>query len=206
MLTLGLMVRYVATPQEWNARSSNLFARKSLATGSYLFHYTIIFVFFGHVIGLLIPEPVLAAFGFTPHVHAAVASFCGKIFAPCLFAGAAILLWRRCADKNVWASTRCMDVVVLICLLLQALTGGCQDFMGDPAVITPIGVWVRNVLCCIPMPDIMLDMPLRVKAHIVVGFAIFAMIPFSRLVHFFSIPLTWFAKPLISYRRRYENL
>ena len=51
IMTLGLGIRYVGTPGEWNARSSNLFAKKSLLTGSFIFHYTIILVFFGHVVG-----------------------------------------------------------------------------------------------------------------------------------------------------------
>ncbi len=206
IFTLGLAIRYVATPQEWNARSSNLFAKKSLMTGSYLFHYSIILVFFGHVIGLLIPAPVLADVDFTSSVHTVVATVCGMIFAPCVFVGLAILLWRRCVTPDVWASTVPMDLVVLILIMWQACTGGWQDYVAHYNAFATVAPWVRGVLCWQPDPSLMENVPAFLKTHVVVGFLIFACVPFSRLVHFFSIPLTWFARPLISYRRRYENL
>lgn len=206
ILTVGLIFRYVATPGEWNARSSNLFAKKSLVTGSYLFHYAIIMAFFGHVFGLLTPAAVMNAIGFSTSVHTAVAGFFGKIIAPCVLAGLAILLWRRVTTPQVWASTVPMDIVVVLLIMWQALTGGWQDYMSDFGVFTTVAPWIRGVLCGHPDPELMSYVPLYLKTHVVVGLAIMALIPFSRLVHFFSIPLTWFARPLISYRRRYENL
>lgn len=206
LFTLGIIIRYIGTPGEWNARSSNLFAKKSLATGSYIFHYSIILAFFGHVIGLLIPESALAAIGFSHHIHTIVASFFGKILALGVFIGAGILLWRRLAVKEVWDTTYCMDIVVLVFILFQAITGGCQDFIGNFDVFDTVAPWVRGVLCGDPRPDLMATVPCYLKMHAVSGFTIVAMIPFSRLVHFLSVPLTWFAKPVISYRKRYENL
>lgn len=206
IMTLGLGIRYVGTPGEWNARSSNLFAKKSLMTGSFLFHYTIILVFFGHVIGLLIPPGILRAVGFGESVHSVVAGVAGGIFAPCVFVGLAILLWRRLDNPNVRASTVPMDIVVLIFIMWQACAGGWQDYFGSRPAFVPVGEWVRGILICQPDPEIMRGVSCAMKIHVVCGLAIFAMIPFSRLVHFFSIPVTWFARPLISYRRRYENL
>lgn len=206
IMTLGLGLRYVATPGEWNARSSNLFARKSLVTGSFLFHYSIIFIFFGHVFGLLTPPAVLNAFGFSTKVHMLVAGAAGDILTPIVIAGLCILLWRRFTVPQVWASTVAMDIVVLLFILLQACTGGWQDFVARYDVFDTVAPWIRGVLCCAPRPELMENVPLFIKLHVICGFAIFAMIPFSRLVHFFSIPLTWFARPLISYRKRYENL
>lgn len=206
IFTLGLLFRYIATPGEWNARSSNLFAKKSLVTGSYLFHYSIILIFFGHLFGLCTPAYVLNAFGFSTSVHMAVAGVAGKILTPIVIAGLLILLWRRFTTPDVWASTVPMDIVVLLFILLQACTGGWQDFFARYDVFDTVAPWIRGVLVWQPDAELMTDVPFFIKAHVVCGFAIFAMIPFSRLVHFFSIPLTWFAKPAVSYRRRYENL
>ena len=206
IMTLGLAIRYVGTPGEWNARSSNLFAKKSLLTGSFLFHYTVILVFFGHVVGLLFPVRLLDAVGFSVSTHMLVAGVAGMIFAPCVLIGLGILLWRRMSNPNVWASTVPMDIVVIVFIMWQACTGGWQDYFGTMPAFIPVGEWVRGILICQPNPEIMEHVPVAIKIHVVCGFAIFAMIPFSRLVHFFSIPVTWFARPLISYRRRYENL
>lgn len=206
VFTLGLMARFVATPREWNARSSNLFARKSLLAGSYLFHYAIILTFFGHVIGLLIPQMDLSSMGFSLSVHAAVAGFAGKLLAPCVFFGLGILLWRRCFNSQVWASSVPMDIVVLLLIMWQSCTGGYQDYCGHFDAFNSVAPWIRGVLCWQPRPELMADVPMYLKVHAVVGLLIFACIPFSRLVHFFSIPLTWFARPVTSYRRRYEGL
>lgn len=206
LFTLGLGIRYIGTPGEWNARSSNLFAKKSLAVGSYIFHYSIILAFFGHIIGLLIPTAVLAALGLSPHFHQLLASFFGKILALGVFTGAGILLIRRCAVKEVWDTTYVMDIVVLVFIICQAITGGTQDFVGGFDVFNSVAPWVRGVLCLDPHPELMRGAPVYLKMHAVCGFTILAMIPFSRLVHFISAPLFWIFKPVISYRRRYENL
>lgn len=206
MLPLGLLFRYIATPGEWNARSSNLFAKKSLVVGSYLFHYAIILAFFGHVIGLLIPTWALTAVGFSPKVHAAVATFFGCIFAPCVFFGGLILLWRRFAIPAVWASTVPMDIVVLLLIMLQAITGGWQDYDSTFDVFDTVAPWIRSILCGQPDPSLMTGVPIYLQLHAISGLTIMALIPFSRLVHFFSIPLTWFFYPVLSYRKRYENL
>lgn len=206
IMTLGLLFRYMATPGEWNARSSNLFAKKSLALGSYLFHYAIILAFFGHLFGLCTPVYVFNALGFTTSIHTVVASFFGKILAIGVFLGALILLVRRFASRDVLASTVTMDIVVLLFIMFQACTGGAQDFIGGFNVFDTVGPWIRGVLACQPNPQLMANVPVYIKIHVVCGFAIFAMIPFSRLVHFFSFPWTWCIRPLISYRKRYENL
>lgn len=206
IFTIGLIFRYVATPGEWNARSSNLFAKRSLLTGSYLFHYAIVLVFGGHVIGLLIPPYILAAFGFGVSTHTVVAGIAGRIFAPCVFAGLLILLLRRISSAEIWASTVPMDIVVIVFIILQSLSGGWQDFFGHGDVFATVGAWVRGVLLWNPHPHLMENVPVAIKLHVVCGFAIFAMVPFSRLVHFISIPLTWFVRPPIAYRKRYENL
>lgn len=206
IFTLGLFARYWATPQEWNARSSNLFAKKSLMTGSYIFHYAIILVFFGHVIGLLIPQRVLSDADFTVSVHTAVADVAGVILAPAVFIGLAILLWRRCFDSQVRASAVWMDYVVIVLIMWQACTGGFQDYVGHYNAFYSVAPWVRGVLCWHPDPSLMAPVPMYLKVHVVVGFFIFACVPFSRLVHFLSFPITWFAKPVTGYRRRYENL
>lgn len=205
LFTAGLIFRYVATPGEWNARSSNLFAKKSLVAGSFLFHYAIIFTFFGHVAGLLLPVALLRMVDFTGQVHFEVATWFGRLLAPCVFAGAGILLLRRLCSRNVWASTVPMDIVVLLFILLQACTGGYQDYTAHEDVLPIIGAWARGVITCQPEPSLMAGVPWFMQLHVVSGLAIFAMVPFSRLVHFMSLPLTWFARPLILYRRRYDH-
>lgn len=206
IFTLGLLCRYIATPGEWNARSSNLFAQRSLMFGSYLFHYAIIFTFFGHIIGLLIPQEAMTAIGFNLHTHTVVARLFGDILAPCVFAGLAILLARHFLSREVLATTYPMDIVVILLIMWQACTGGYQDYAGNYDAFATVAPWIRGILVWEPQPELMTNVPVYLKVHVCVGFLIFACVPFSRLMHFISFPFTWFLQPVISFRRRYENL
>ncbi|MYT21114.1 respiratory nitrate reductase subunit gamma, partial [Streptomyces sp. SID7760] len=49
---------------------------------------------------------------------------------------------------------------------------------------------------------LMAGAPLAFKLHVLFGFALFALIPYSRLVHMFSAPLKYLFRPYVVYRRR----
>ena len=51
----GHIYRYQHDQFGWTSKSSELLEKKQLRIGSNLFHFGIIFVFFGHVMGLIIP-------------------------------------------------------------------------------------------------------------------------------------------------------
>lgn len=206
LFTAGLIFRYLATPLEWNSRSSNLFAKKSLAFGSYIFHYAIIFAFFGHIIGLLIPSYILAEYGLTLSLHQMLAGYAGKLFAPAVIIGLAILLLRRLFVREVLAATVLMDIAVILFIMFQGLSGGYQDYDSNFNVFNSVAPWIRGVLTLRPDPGLMACVPPYLKFHAICGLAIIAMIPFSRLVHFISTPVAWVLRPVIEYRRRYENL
>ena len=48
----------------------------------------------------------------------------------------------------------------------------------------------------------MADAPLGFQLHALVAFALFALWPFTRLVHVFSAPLGYLTRPYIVYRSR----
>jgi nitrate reductase gamma subunit len=48
----------------------------------------------------------------------------------------------------------------------------------------------------------MTEAPLSYQIHAVVGMALFALWPFTRLVHAFSAPVTYLFRPYIVYRSR----
>jgi nitrate reductase gamma subunit len=44
------------------------------------------------------------------------------------------------------------------------------------------------------------------QLHAIIAWAFWALLPFSRLVHMFSIPLQYLGRPYILYRRRYATI
>ena len=63
ILVVGTWWRYRYDKFGWTTRSSQLYETRLLRIGSPLFHFGILVVIFGHVIGLLIPKAWTAAIG-----------------------------------------------------------------------------------------------------------------------------------------------
>ena len=63
ILVVGTWWRYRYDKFGWTTRSSQLYESRLLRIGSPLFHFGILVVIFGHIIGLLIPESWTSALG-----------------------------------------------------------------------------------------------------------------------------------------------
>ena len=63
IFVLGHLYRYGFSQYTWTARSSEFLEKRQLRWASQLFHYGIIFVFLGHVLGLLVPAAWTGALG-----------------------------------------------------------------------------------------------------------------------------------------------
>jgi nitrate reductase gamma subunit len=64
-----------------------------------------------------------------------------------------------------------------------------------------ISIWFRNLFVFSPNADLMVQVPIAFKMHILLGFAIFALWPFTRLVHVWSVPFTYASRSYIVYRK-----
>lgn len=69
VFVLGHIWRFRRDRFGWTTRSSQMYESKLLKIGSPLFHYGIIFVFLGHVVGLGIPKSWTSAVGVTDHMY-----------------------------------------------------------------------------------------------------------------------------------------
>lgn len=206
IMACGLVLRYIYAPEQWNARSSQLLEQRFLRVGAPLFHVGILLSFGGHIIGLVLPDAVLRFFGISMHAHALAASLAGKIIAPVVIVGLAILLYRRLSDKRVAATSSIADVLILLLIGINACTGFYQAYFAHYPVFSTVGPWLRTVLSLAPAPGLMVNVPSFLQLHIMSGFTIFALLPFTRLVHIFSVPVTWLRFPKTIYRKRYGDI
>lgn len=206
VLVCGLLLRYVYAGDTWNARSSEIFERQTLRLGSMIFHVGILLSFGGHIIGLVLPVAALQAIGLNMQLHAELATMMGKLLAPLVIIGLGILLFRRLSNAHVWATTTTTDIVIVLLILLNASTGFYQSYVAHFPVFSTVGPWLRSMLTVYPAPVYMMTVPLFMKIHVVSGLTIFALLPFSRLVHIFSAPISYLTFPMTLYRKRYNNL
>jgi nitrate reductase gamma subunit len=91
----GTIWRYRYDKFGWTTRSSQLYESRLLRIGSPLFHFGILVVLVGHVVGLLIPESWTNALGVSEQAYHAQALTLGGIAGFCTLVGIGILIVRR---------------------------------------------------------------------------------------------------------------
>lgn len=212
IFVLGHIYRYNTDQFGWSAKSSEFLEMRRLKWGSILFHWGIIFVFFGHVAGILVPKVFYNIIGVTDHMyHFGAVWFGGAAGLACVIGGA--ILWlRRTSVKRIAKNSHFADYVSLFFLGLVVLVGftntvGYSASGGTFDYRDAIGPWFRGILTFRPNPAYMVLAPLGFQLHVLLAFLLFAIWPFTRLVHIWSLPLTYLKRKYVVYRKMtpYKN-
>jgi nitrate reductase gamma subunit len=66
-----------------------------------------------------------------------------------------------------------------------------------------VAEWWRSLFTLNPDVDAITDAEPVYQVHAIVAWAFWALFPFSRLVHAWSIPVQYLGRPYILYRRRH---
>lgn len=206
IFVIGHIARYKYDQFSWTAKSSEMIEKRRLKWGSLLFHLGVIPVFFGHVVGLLIPSNWLEAVGVDNHIYHIGAVYIGSIFGIMTLIGMLLLTLRRLTIKNVRCLSSFSDIFVNIVLLIILLMG-CYSTLVTNAVQPDfdyrqtIAIWFRHLFMFSPNANLTVNVPWSFKLHILLGFTVFACWPFTRLVHVWSVPLSYMNRRYIVYRK-----
>lgn len=208
MLTIfvvGHIYRYNTDQFGWSAKSSEFLESKRLRWGSNLFHYGIIFVFFGHVAGVLIPRGLFDMLGITDDMYHFGAVWFGGAAGVAMLLGLILLTFRRFSVKRILKNSTKSDLLVLIMLLIVTITGFTNTVFytasgGHFDYRSTIGPWFRGVLTFQPNPLLVVFSPFGFKLHIFTAFLLFGIFPFTRLVHMWSLPLSYLRRRYVVYR------
>ena len=209
MLTvvLGTIWRYRYDKFGWTTRSSQLYEAGVLRWGSPMFHFGILLVLLGHIGGLLVPKSWTEAVGISEHAYHLAAVFLGTVAGVFTLVGLAVLIARRRLVGPVFTATtrndKAMYVVLAGTIVLGLLATVRANLLGDGydyrETVSP---WFRSLFYLQPKADLMIDVPIGFKVHLLAAFALFAFWPFTRLVHAFSAPLGYLTRPYVVYRSR----
>lgn len=211
LLVVGLFWRYRTDQFGWTSRSSNWNESAILRWSSPMFHFGILAVGLGHLVGLAVPKALTEALGVTEEMYHLGATVGGGLAGLVCVIGLLGLIYRRLVVKSVRLATTRMDVVtyVLMCApialgtiatLLHQVIGGMTGHGYDYR--ETISVWFRSILMLSPRPELMTDVPLAFRLHIVAGMLLFCVWPFTRLVHVVSAPVGYLTRPSVVYRSR----
>jgi nitrate reductase gamma subunit len=196
---VGSLFRFERDQYSWRASSSQLLRRRQLVWGSNLFHFGIIFLFFGHLIGLLTPHALYTLL-ITVEQKQLLAVSAGGIAGAACFVGLSLLLHRRLFDPRIRITSTTMDMAILIVLWIQLVLGlltlPTSLAHSDGSVMLKLSEWAQGVITLQPGgAELLKDIPWHYLVHLVLGMTIFLLFPFSRLVHIWSAPVGYLGRP-----------
>ena len=207
VMIVGTIYRYKSDQRGWGSKSSEFLEKRLLRWGSLFFHWGILFVIGGHVIGLLVPVQVFEAFGIQRETYHLTADIFGGLAGMATLIGVFILLIRRVSSPSVRRTSNSADFVALVLLLVVIALGDMQTVYANN-VFGPFGYrhtvapWLRGVLSFHTNANLMETVPMLLQVHIILSFALFAVSPFTRLVHVWSAPLRYPTRAPLQYRSR----
>lgn len=187
---LGSLIRFDRDQYTWKSDSSQLLRASQLRWGSNLFHVGILFLFFGHTVGMLTPH-----FVYEPFISAGakqlLAMVSGGLFGLLGFVGVTLLLHRRLTDPRIRKHSKTSDIVLLVLLWLQFALGlstiplSAQHL--DGSMMLKLAEWAQRIVTFRPgAPELLAEAGWVFKAHMFLGMSIFLIFPFTRLVHVWS--------------------
>lgn len=188
---LGSLIRFDREQYTWKSDSSQMLHAGSLRTGNILFHIGIIGLFFGHAAGLLTPLWVWEALGIAHGTKQLIAMAAGGIMGSLCLIGILILLVRRFSNERILAVTTIKDKVVMLWILATLLLGLSSIFVSaghmDGHMMVLLVTWAQHIVTFRgDAASFIVDAPLIFKLHLFMGMSLFAIFPFTRLVHVWS--------------------
>ena len=187
---MGSLARFDRDQYTWKSDSSQMLRASQLRWGSNLFHIGILFLLFGHTVGLLTPHWVYEHFISAPtkQVFAIVS---GGLAGLACFIGLTMLLHRRLFDPRIRLTSHRTDLAILIILWVQLVLGlvtlpFSYAHRADAGAMLVLSSYLQGVITFRPDATALAVIDWPFKVHMVLGMTIFLLLPFSRLVHVWS--------------------
>ena len=179
-----------------SSQSSQILESRWLLWGTVPFHLGVGILLLGHLVPLLVPDvwrvivsdrsALIAA----ESIGAAAAILC--------LAGLVVLLIRRVTSSAVRAGSTAADVIVLAVLIAQVTLGLVVATMHRWGAVWSIGTvvpYLRSLMTFRPEPAFVAGVPFVMTLHLAGAWLVLALLPFTRLIHMFTLPLGYLRRP-----------
>jgi len=208
VLLIGSLIRFDREQYTWKSDSSQLLRHGALRLGSNLFHWGVLVVVLGHFAGFLAPHWLVSAF-LSASGHQLVAMIAGGSAGVVSIVGLTILIARRLGDARIRRNSRKSDFVIVLMLWAQLALGlgtvALSTRHMDGALFEQLTDYVKGVVTFRPdIAGLLIGVPLTYQLHILLGFTIFLVSPFTRMVHIWSgvASLAYLLRPYQLVRKR----
>jgi nitrate reductase gamma subunit len=207
VFAVGHWWRYRYDQYGWGARSTQFLESRTLRYGSTIFHLGVLAAIAGHVLGILVPRSWTATVGISDGAYHVLAAIGGMAAGVAVVVGLLILVYRRLRFPRVRVTTTRIDVATFALLAVGILTGllATVTNLGDAVHYREtVAPYFRRLLILDPSPELMTasGVTLIFQVHVVSVWSLFALWPFSRLVHAWSVPVDFLRRSPIPYRSR----
>ena len=191
-LVVGTLYRLKRDPFSQSAQSSQFLEERKLLWGIIPFHFGVFVILALHFVVFLMPS-VWQTLIANKVVLIAIEAI-GVIATLACLLGLFLLLLRRLTEGKLQRVTTSMDLFILSLLIVQVLSGlgiALGYRWGSAWATHTLVPYVWSLLKLQPDPSYMTQMPLVVKLHVAGAWVTILLIPFSRLIHIFSLPLQY---------------
>lgn len=207
---IGSWARFDKSMYTWRTGSSQMLSDKGMRVGSNLFHLGILAILGGHLVGLLTPHALYEGLITAPQKQL-LAMVAGGVFGVVCLIGISILSVRRLTNPRVKATGTFGDTALLLLLFLQLLLGLYTIVVSthhmDGGVMMALAEWAQHIVTFrAGAAEFVAGVHPVYKAHIFLGLTLVLIAPFTRLVHVWSIPLSYLWRPYQVVRRRQQPL
>ncbi len=185
---LGSIWRYNSNRFSWSSQSSQFLENKTLFFGSFPWHYGIILILLAHIVVIFVPSLMLKWNGSPGRLYAF--ELIGLALGFLALFGLLTLIYRRLSNTRVRAVTSSWDVLVLIILIIQVVTGLGNAILykwGSNWYAASAVPWIWSIITLSPKTAYIANLPLITKIHIFNAMVFITFLPFTRFVHFLAI-------------------
>ena len=187
---IGSWIRFDRDQYTWKSDSSQLLRAGSLRWANNLFHIGVLFLFFGHFVGMLTPHALYEPFISSGNKQL-LAMVSGGVAGLLAFVGVSLLLHRRLTDARIRATSKTSDIVLLWIFWVQLALGLATIPLSaqhlDGSMMMLLAEWGQRIVTLRSgAVDLLAPASWIFKAHMFLGMTVFLIFPFTRLVHIWS--------------------
>ncbi len=206
LAVVGGIYRYFGRRFSYSSVSSQILENRLLFWGSVPWHYGILPILLAHLFAGLFPAAASRILGGPRRLFTLeTIGLCLGLFT--LFGIVLLIVRRIWRSSPAHRTTSKMDGILLALLLAQVVTGvGTALFSrwGSLWYLNTATPWFWSIVSLSPEPGKVAALPALVQFHMVNGFVLILLFPFTRLVHIFTVPLDYLWRPyqLVIWNRR----
>ena len=205
---IGGVYRHSASRFSYSSLSSQFLENHTLFWGSVPWHYGIVLILLAHLFGALFRETSSSLLSGPTHLF--VSELIGMSLGIFTIFGILLLIARRIINSKVLTVTSVMDWTLLAFLTAQVAAGviiAISYRWGSLWYLDTAVPWFWSIGRLSPDFSTISPLPWIVKFHMLNAFMVILLFPFTRLVHIFTVPITYLWRPyqVVIWNRAFGN-